>query len=67
MENAAVGIELPVAKRISVVGLRGGYYVVPPEALALLDQWGCEYEIVERGGYDALVVRPLRGVAAGAV
>jgi hypothetical protein len=56
-----------LAKRTSVVALRGGLYVVPAEALGLLDEWECEYEVLQRGGYDELVVRPLRGAAAGSV
>lgn len=59
--RGAVGL----AKRITVVALRGGYYVIPAKALQLLDEWKCDYEIVERGGYDALVVHPLRNLAAG--
>jgi aspartate/methionine/tyrosine aminotransferase len=55
-----------LGKRMSVVGLRGGYYVVPASGLALLDEWGCSYEVVERGGYDALV-GSLRGAPAGTV
>ena len=53
-----------LAKMMTVVAFRGGFYVIPVEALTLLDDWKCDYEIVERGGYDALVVHPLRSVAA---
>ncbi|HET6384519.1 MAG TPA: hypothetical protein VFJ58_14080 [Armatimonadota bacterium] len=56
-----------LAKRTSVVALRGGFFVIPSEALDIFDQWQCAYEVVERGGYDALVVRPLRGAAAGSL
>ena len=59
--RGAVGL----AKRMTITAFRGGYYVVPEAALQLLDEWACQYEIVERGGYDALVVNPLRSVAAG--
>ena len=59
-----------LAKRMRVVGFRSGFYVIPATALTLLDEWGCEYEVVERGGYDALVVprcfrRSHAGIAAG--
>jgi len=52
-----------LGKRLSVVGLRGRFYVVPAYALELLDEWKCDYEVVERGGYDALV-GSLRSAAA---
>ena len=55
-----------LAKRMRVVGLRGGYYVIPCSALTLLDEWACGYEVVERGGYDVLV-GSLRGASAGTV
>jgi hypothetical protein len=58
---------IDLAKEMSVVALRGEFYVIPAYALERLDQWGCDYEVVERGGYDALVAGPLRGVAAGSV
>jgi len=44
-----------LAKRMKVVGLRGGYFVIPSTALAILDEWGCGFQVVERGGYDVLV------------
>ena len=56
-----------LAKEMSVVALRGEFYVIPAYALGRLDGWGCDYEVVERGGYDALVAGPLRGVAASSV
>ena len=37
-----------LGKRMSVVGLRGRLYVVPAHALELLDEWKCDYEVVER-------------------
>ena len=55
-----------LAKRMKVVGLRGGYYVIPSDALKILDDWGCQYEVIERGGYDVLV-GALRGAAAAKV
>ena len=55
-----------LAKRLSVVGLRGEFYVIPSEALQLLDEWGCDYEVIERGGYDVLV-GALRGSSAAKV
>lgn len=59
--RGAVGL----AKRMKIVALRGGYYVIPAPALDILDEWACDYEVVERGGYDALVIHPLRSVATG--
>ena len=55
-----------LAKRLKVVGLRGGYYVIPSTALTILDEWGCSYQVLERGGYDVLV-RSLRGTPASTV
>ena len=55
-----------LARRLSVVGLRGGFYVIPATALSILDEWGCAYEVVKRGGYDVLV-GSLRGTPAGQV
>jgi hypothetical protein len=51
---------------MSVVGLRGGMYVVPADSLQLLDEWGCQYEVLERGGYDVLV-GALRGASTAKV
>lgn len=64
-EDRARGV-VGLAKRMRVIGMRGGYYVIPSAALTLLDEWCCGYEVVERGGYD-LLVGSLRGIAAGTV
>ncbi len=48
-----------LAKRMTVVGLRGGYYVVPFSALAMLDEWACSYEVVEQGG-DVTTIGPIQ-------
>ena len=52
-----------LAKRMRVLALRGNIYVVPSKALSMLDEWRCQYEVVEEGGYDVLV-GSLRSVAA---
>ena len=57
---------IALGKRMSVLGVRGGYYIVPAGALPLLDEWGYPYSVLERGGYDVLV-GSLRGASARTV
>lgn len=52
-----------LAKRMRVVALRGNTYVLPSKALKTLDEWRCQYEVVQEGGYDVLV-GSLRSVVA---